>query len=134
MDFKAIYTTFTTELNTWWSANDNTPIFWENVTITPPSSAYIAPTLTASDANKVEYGSCGVVNVIGIFSVRVIVPTQEGFGNAYTLADKINNHFSNTKFSTVHTETGKIIPIGIVDNKFQINVIIPFNVQQKPRS
>ena len=43
MDFKTIYTTFTTELNTWWPTAGNTPIFWENATITPPSSAYIAP-------------------------------------------------------------------------------------------
>lgn len=133
MDFLTIYTTFTTELNTWWPTAGNTPIFWENATITPPSTAYIAPTLEVADADKVEFGTCGVVNVVGIFSVRVIVPTQEGFGNAYTLATQIANHFSNTVFTTVHTETGRVQNIGTIDNKYQINVIIPWNVHQDPR-
>jgi len=136
MNFLELKTTFETEFNTWYSAvaGGGDPVFWENVSFNQNTSFYVVPRVIPASSTKIEFGRCGGVRVAGNFVVRVVGRVQLGAGSVMTKADLINNHFSDYKFSNVHTEPGNIQVIGVEENRYQVSVIIPFSAYQEARS
>jgi len=130
MNFLDIQKTLETELQSFWGYTS--PIFWENVQTSESSVSdlYIAPTVEPNINDPIEYGSCRTINSMGIFNIRVVGKFNEGSGNVLTKADLLLNHFSDKVFSNVHTEVGSIQKIGVQDNKYQVNVLIPYNSYQ----
>ncbi|MCK9319924.1 phage tail terminator-like protein [Methanoculleus sp.] len=134
MDVQAIKTAFEAELNSWWPTAGNTPINWENVPFTPPAGIFITPLVTFADATENELGSNPLVLISGIFSVLVSGPVNSGSGAILAKVNLINNRFSSYKFSDVHTGPGRIVIIGEDENKYHVQVRIPFKARQRARS
>ena len=136
MDFLTIQTTLESELNSYWPTAGNTPILWENTQQNESdlSNIYIVPQVDFTTSDQIEFGQCANTNIVGIYSIRVVGQVDQGVGAVLEKADLLNNHFSGSKFGTIHTEAGRIEKIGIVDNRFQVSVIIPINSYQKIRS
>ena len=136
MNFLSIKTTLESALNSWWPtvAGGGDPIAWENIPFNNNDSTYIVPEVVPAVADKMEYGRCGGVAVRGIFSIRLVGLVNIGAGALMTKADIINNHFSDTVFSTINTGTGRVQILGTSENRYQISVIIPFWVYQEAKS
>jgi hypothetical protein len=76
-------------LKTEW--DDTTPIAWPNVDFTPPATAWIRPTLLASDAARREMGATGTRTFRhhGLLLVQVFTPEGSGDGSARTYAEQV---------------------------------------------
>lgn len=133
MNFKQIKIDLESALNTFWGSTS--PILWENTDQSAIDTAtfYIVPQVVPADATQIEYGTDGLINVVGNFSIKLICNISIGTGAILTHADSLNNYFSNRWFGKTHTDTGKMITLGIIENKYHIVVLVPFNCYQKTR-
>ena len=131
MDFLSIQTTLETELNTKFSAT--TKILFENTMMEASdiTGLYIIPEVIPNINNPIEYGYNRAVNSVGIFSIKVIGNFGEGTGTVITKASELLNHFSDKVFNNVHTNVGNIQKLGIIENRYQVSVLIPYNSYQK---
>lgn len=127
MNFLSIKTALESALASFWGSD--TPIVWTNTTMeeNEEESTYIVPEVVIADADNIEYGSGCTKEIVGTFSIRIVSEIEIGSGYAWGLADNLNNQFSNKVFSGVHTNTGRIEDLGIINNRYQISVLVPFN-------
>ena len=134
MDYSLINSTFMTDLSTWWPTAGNTPIAYDNVPFNDNGSSYIVAAVVPADVIEFEYGYCGKVDVTGNFTVRVVTNVQQGYGEAYSLAEQIANRYSRrAMINAITTLASRIERLGQVENKYQLTVIVPFTAVQEAR-
>lgn len=133
MNFTQIKTTLESALATFWTTT--TPIAWENIAFNDNDSEYIVPEVTPQASTKLDFGCRnGGVEIQGTFNIRIVGQVDSGAVSVMTKADSLANHFSDTVFSGVYTRPAEINVIGVVDNRYQVNVAIPFVTYQRSRT
>jgi len=134
MNFLSIKAALESDLNAWWPAAGNTPIAWENVPFNDNGGLYIVPEVTPAISFKLDYGRQGTAQINGTFNIRIVAPVNQGAGAAIGKANLLINHFGDTVISGVHLDVGSLNIIGTVENRYQINVAIPFWTYQEARA
>lgn len=133
MDTFTISRDVTRSINTNWTT---TPIKWENVpfdgALTDAKPFYIIPKMIYNVTEKLEYGGNGAVNVTGFLSVRLIGRKNVGTGMQQKTANTFAALFAGKVIGNVHFREATIREGFEVENRWQINIEIPFNEHQTP--
>ena len=104
----------------------STPIAWDNVSFSPPSSGgWIRPTLLPVATKNASLGLSKRYS--GIFWIQVFAPLLSGSKLAYEIAEELEVLFSNKQFDEVVCYASEITRTGNEGKGwFQLNVKVHF--------
>lgn len=123
------------EFNTQWGAT--TAIAWQNVGSDIPSdTAWVRFSIIPRASLNAVIGS-DIPRLRGIVAVQIFVPLDQGLGNAYQLADSVNNILQNKDISGILTYASHVENVGegirrikdVEQGFHQLNVKIPYEAQ-----
>ena len=131
--FNTILTRFKDRLD---SVRPNVPVAWPNIEFDPsvsfnPSShqAWARITVLGGEQNQVSInGASPRWRQVGVITVQVFTPTEEGSEMGLAVADDIATIFRGVTVSGVVLQAGSVIPLGRTNEEpyYQVNVEVPF--------
>lgn len=107
-----------------------TPVAWPNtVFVEPTDEAYVRFYILDDASYQRSIGDPDGKNryrATGLVVVQVSIPGNQGDAEAIALADEAAAIFRNQKFGGVWTLTPSFNTVGQVNDRYQINVTIPY--------
>lgn len=108
-----------------------TPIRFEGVPFTEPSSAYVALTVLTGEGVQISLGDVALRRWPGVIVIQIFVPELSGTRQAKTYADSLGAIFDRAQFSSdnsgvISCRTPSVETIGMLEGWWQVNVLIPY--------
>lgn len=109
-----------------------TPIQFDNVAFSAPAdNTYVSLTIINGDADQIELGETPVHRHIGVITIQVFVPVENGTNTARSYADSLAAIFRNVQFSagssgTILCRSPNIVRVGVSNGLYQLNVAVPY--------
>jgi len=103
-----------------------TPIAWQNVHYDPTANtAYVEFQVVEAESEVVALSDLLYRN-IGIISINIYVPLNQGLQTAKSYADSIKTIFAGQSFNEITCRAASVTTLGEQDGWFVINVSVPF--------
>lgn len=117
---------FENKFGTAWGAT--TPVAYGNVAGDASTAEFVRFNVIPSGALEMSIGSPGAQlhRYTGVAMVQIFVAPNEGELRARVLAQQAIDIFREAKFSNILCRSPYMIPIGVVDSYYQVNVVIPY--------
>lgn len=106
-----------------------TPIAWQNVGFTPPTSgSWVRLSILNGDSNQISVGStAGLYRNAGVISISVFTEANQGTKAGLTLADQAAAVFRGAFFgSGIKCRSPRITDLGLEGKYYRHEVSIPF--------
>lgn len=103
------------------------PIKYANVAFNPPDSGiYLDHSVADGDAFVISIGEDLNERNIGIISVNIYGPKDGGTRALVAIADNVAGVYRHASFSGIQCRAPRIRKLGVIDDKYVINVSTPF--------
>lgn len=129
MSFQDELAAIETRLKTNWTT---TPIKFENVPFTEPTTAYVALNIVVGEGLQISLGATNVLRRWpGIIMMRVFAPENTGTKVVRQYADSLGAIFDRAQFSSgnsgvISCRIPSIETVGLQSGWWQINVSVPY--------
>lgn len=129
MSFQDELAAIETRLKTNWTT---TPIKFENVPFTEPTTAYVALNVVVGEGLQISLGATNVLRRWpGIIMMRVFAPENTGTKVVRQYADSLGAIFDRVQFSSgnsgvISCRIPSIETVGLQSGWWQINVSVPY--------
>jgi hypothetical protein len=135
MSDKLVRSLYEARLKTWADARvPALPIAFENVTFTPPVSAYLRAFILRAPTGSLDLAGA-MKNRLGIFQVNIVCPIGNGPGSAETIAAELETLFTNNLrltnggFTVQSTSPLRVGP-ALVDDRYTVPVDFTYRADE----
>ncbi|WP_363324460.1 phage tail terminator-like protein [uncultured Roseibium sp.] len=110
------------------AAHPSVPISYENIDFTPTSGQpWVRISIRTQESTRRNIGS-SVKNYdfSGNVFVQIFAPLGEGLGDAYAIADTVDEIFRNVETEHIRFRSPSASPVGESSSWYQVNATVPF--------
>lgn len=130
MGFEDITNAITTQVASLMQSKNYTARYDNDPTATPKSGYWCHVSLSFGNADQIELGG-GLFRKVGILTIQIVGPVNEGSKTFSTMADIIVAFFKNlTIGGYIKFRSPRIENVGRIGDNWNVNVLCPFHADE----